>query len=109
MRIRLKSDALDTKEQGNGQQKPTDGDGSAENADSTATNADPDDSEESDSTNDATTTPEAGADSNAASENNKPQKKAGHLLGKINNLITTDLAAIGNVHIILSLREANPS
>ena len=62
-------------------------------------------SEETTDTGATTPTASEGvANPTAQPMDDKPEEKTGHLIGKINNLITTDLSAVANIQEIVELR-----
>ena len=105
LRIRLKTDALDEKSKGSGK-------ATKENSGESAGAATPSSVQEGSSSSADNTArgPDSSSEtlvdsSEPAPEGGHAQAKAGHLVGKINNLITSDLRTISNSHHAVAIRE----
>ncbi|KAH8108752.1 P-loop containing nucleoside triphosphate hydrolase protein [Phellopilus nigrolimitatus] len=103
LRIRLKNDALDD-EKSKGKQKDAKkaADISTQSSATPATTY----SETPAGEEDAVPTTTAESDAEPVPEGGHAKEKTGHLLGKINNLITTDLTAISNAFHIVTFPSA---
>ncbi|KAI5122640.1 hypothetical protein M0805_008724 [Coniferiporia weirii] len=106
LRIRLKSDVLDEKQEGKEDPKSADTSTQASTTpaatDGETDAACGDDLAPSSTDADATTTSTAVDDAEPVAEGGHASEKTGHLVGKINNLVTSDLDAIvSSYHVVL--------
>lgn len=107
LRIRLKGESLDLREEKKGGKDVTPSTNG--NTQSTTTPATTDtnvaSSEEASDADTATPTTAVDDDSTNPMVKNGQQKKTGHLIGKINNLITSDLTSVAELYEICQIRE----
>lgn len=104
LRIRLKSDALDPdakNDKTKDKLKSTD----ESTTSSTPATADVDSAVSGETTEADSDTSASAADATPAPKGGHSQEKTGHIVGKINNLITSDLTAVGNLYLITTVRE----
>ncbi|KAH8113755.1 P-loop containing nucleoside triphosphate hydrolase protein [Phellopilus nigrolimitatus] len=103
LRIRLKSDALDNEKDG---PKEKDTKKGADTSPQASVEPATTDAETPADSEDVAMTTAAASDTEPVPEGGHVKEKTGHLVGKINNLITTDMGAIQNTYYIVSFPAA---
>ncbi|KAH8108771.1 hypothetical protein DFH11DRAFT_1057276 [Phellopilus nigrolimitatus] len=102
LRIRLKNDALDEKSKGKEKDAKKNADISTQASATPATTY----TETTAGEEDAVPTTAVASDAEPVPDGGHSKEKTSHLLGKINNLITTDLAAVSDSYLIVFLPSA---
>ena len=107
LRMRLKGDALDDKKDKDSEKGSKSGKSSPAPSSGTSTPRAPEpESEFGDADTDvATITETSTLVDELTVEGGQVKKQSANLIGKINNLITTDLSKIGQAHEVLSIRK----
>ena len=106
LRIRLKGESLDIDDKDT---TPTTNEDTQTTATPATTDTDAAGSEETTDADAATSTTAVSDTDTKSSKEGQVQEKTGHLIGKINNLITSDLTSVGNLHEIVQIRECRAS
>ena len=111
LRIRLKGESLDIDDEkkDNKDTTPTTNEDTQTTATPATTDTDAAGSEETTDADAATSTTAVSDTDTKSSKEGQVQEKTGHLIGKINNLITSDLTSVGNLHEIVQIREYQAS
>ncbi|OCB86631.1 P-loop containing nucleoside triphosphate hydrolase protein [Sanghuangporus baumii] len=106
LRIRLKGESFDSDDEkaGGKDGTPTTNEDTQSTATPATTDTDQVDSEDTTEADAATsTTAVSDTDARPAVKEGQAQEKTGHLIGKINNLITSDLTSVSNLHEVAQL------
>ncbi|EJC97738.1 P-loop containing nucleoside triphosphate hydrolase protein [Fomitiporia mediterranea MF3/22] len=105
LRIRLKSDSLDSDTgKGSNNDIPETNEENTQTTETPATtDADSSTEEASNVAPASTTTAASGFSSQQATKDKNSQERTGHIIGKINNLITSDLTALADLHYVTTL------